>query len=155
MTDPELRDMVCLTLVAGVGPHTFRALLEHYGSAGKVLDASVSSLREVSGIGPKLAEKIAAARRFHDVEAELDLCRQSNVTIVSRGMEDYPASLAEIPDPPSLIYVKGSIEPRDHLAIAIVGSRRCTPYGMRIAERLGSALARVGLTVVSGLARGI
>lgn len=155
MTDPELRDLVCLTLVAGVGPHTSRALLEHYGSAGKVLDASVASLREVSGVGPKLAEKIAQARRSHDVEAEFDLCRRSDVTIVARGTEGYPASLAEIPDPPSLIYMKGSIEPRDQLAIAIVGSRRCTPYGMRIAERLGGALARVGLTVVSGLARGI
>jgi DNA processing protein len=63
--------------------------------------------------------------------------------------------LEDIPDPPSLIYLRGTIEPRDQLAIALVGSRRCTPYGMRVAERLAGSLARVGLTVVSGLARGI
>jgi DNA processing protein len=63
--------------------------------------------------------------------------------------------LEDIPDPPSLLYLKGTVEPRDQLAIALVGSRRCTPYGIRVAERLASALARVGLTVVSGLARGI
>ncbi len=68
---------------------------------------------------------------------------------------EYPPPLENIPDPPSLLYCKGRLEPRDQLAIAIVGSRHCTPYGMRVAERLASGLARVGITVVSGLARGI
>jgi DNA processing protein len=77
------------------------------------------------------------------------------VEVVVRGSPGYPTPLEEIPDPPSLLYLKGKLESRDQLAIAIVGSRRCTPYGLRMAERLATALARTGFTVISGLARGI
>jgi DNA processing protein len=154
-TDEELRDLVCLTMVSGVGPHTSRALLERFGTAGRVLDASIGSLRDVPGVGPKLADKLARARRDHDAGAELEQCERAGVRVVPRGSPGYPPSLEQIPDPPGLLYVRGSVEARDQLAIALVGSRRCTPYGMRTAERLAAALARVGLTVVSGLARGI
>lgn len=155
MADTDLQDLICLSLVPGVGPHTSRALLERFATAGRVLDASVSALRDVPGVGPKLAEKIVRARVDHDAAAELELCRRLEVRIACRGTPGYPATLEEIPDPPSLLYIQGELEPRDQLAIAIVGSRRCTPYGLRIAERLAAALGRVGLTVVSGLARGI
>lgn len=155
MTDEDLRDLLCLTMVPGVGPHTSRSLLERFGAAAKVLDASVASLKDVPGVGPKLAEKIAKARRNHDADGELELCRRGNVRILPRGDASYPPSLGDIPDPPVLLYMDGTYEARDQLAIALVGSRRCTPYGMRVAERLASALARVGLTVISGLARGI
>ena len=151
----SLRDWVCLTMVPGVGPHTGRALIERFGSPGRVLGASISSLRDVAGVGAKLAEKIAQARRDHDPEAELELCRREGVAPIPRSGPDYPPPLEDIPDPPALIYRRGTYEPRDQIAIAIVGSRRCTPYGLRVAERLASSLARVGLTVVSGLARGI
>ncbi len=70
-------------------------------------------------------------------------------------MDGFPEMLAEIPDPPGLLYVRGDFVERDAMAVAIVGARHCTPYGLRIAEKLGASLARVGLTVVSGLARGI
>ena len=155
MTDQDLHDLILLTMVPGVGPHTSRALLERFGTAGRVLDASSSALRGVSGVGAKLADRIAAARRDFDADAELDLCREAGVGVIPRGDPAYPPSLEDIPDPPSLLYARGTIEPRDQLAIALVGSRRCTPYGVRVAERLAGALARVGLTVVSGLARGI
>jgi DNA processing protein len=155
MSDSDLRDLICLTMVPGVGPHTSRALLERFGTAGRALGASVATLRDVPGVGPKLAERIARAAREHDAEAELAHCRREEVRVVPRGDAVYPPPLEDIPDPPCLVYVKGTIEPRDQLAIALVGSRRCTPYGMRVAERLAAALARVGITVVSGLARGI
>ncbi len=109
----------------------------------------------MQGVGPKLAEKIARARREHDPGAELDLCRRAEVQVLARGDALYPPPLDDIPDPPSLLYLRGTLAPSDQLAIALVGSRKCTPYGMRAAERLAAALARVGLTVVSGLARGI
>ena len=155
MTEADLRDLICLTMVRGVGPLASRALLERFVTAGRALDASPSALRAVPGVGPKLAEKIARARRDHDPAAELELCRHAGVRVVARGDTPYPPPLEHIPDPPSLLYLRGTIVPRDQLAIALVGSRKCSPYGMRIAERLASALARVGLTVVSGLARGI
>ena len=153
--EASLRDLIRLTLVPGVGPLTGRALLERFGSATQVLNASTEALREVPGVGPKVASKIAKARSEIDAEFELDLCRKANVKVLPRGGANYPAPLDEIPDPPSLLYLRGDYLAGDPLAIAIVGSRRCTPYGMRVAERLGASLARVGITVVSGLARGI
>ncbi len=155
MTEEEIRDLICLTMVPGVGPHTCRALLDHFGSAGRVLGASVETLKGAEGVGSKLADKIRHARADFDPEVELEECRKYGVHPVPPDSAEYPPSLKEIPAPPSLLYVQGSIQERDGLAIAIVGSRHCTPYGLRIAEKLAASLARVGLTVVSGLARGI
>ncbi len=153
--DPALLDLLRLTMVPGVGPKTCRVLIERFGSASKVLDAPESSLRDVPGVGPRLAEKVVRARRDVDASAEMEDCRRMGVRVVPRGADGYPPLLGDIPDPPALLYVRGSIEPADQLSIALVGSRKCTPYGLRIAERLAASLARVGLTVVSGLARGI
>lgn len=155
MDSPDILDLLCLTMVPGVGPHTSRALLERYGDAGRVLDASIASLREVTGVGPKLAERISQARREFEPEAELELCRRHGVRPTPPGDPGYPAPLRTIHDPPALLYMRGAYQATDELAVALVGSRRCTPYGIRIAERLAGSLARVGLTVVSGLARGI
>ena len=153
--DDTLLDWIRLTMVPGVGPLTTRALLERFGSAGRVLSAARAELRDVEGVGPKLAEKIARARQECDAESELALCRRMTVQVFPRDDPGYPPPLRTIPDPPSLVYWKGQVAQRDQLAIAIVGSRRCTPYGARIAERLAGALARTGFTIVSGLARGI
>ncbi len=150
-----LGDLLCLTMVAGVGPITCQALLERFGTASKVLDASIFKLKGVPGVGPKLADKIVTARADNDPMAELAKCRRAGVTLIPRGDPAYPPSLEEIPDPPSLLYVRGTYEPSDQLAVGLVGSRKCTPYGIRIAEKLAASLARVGITVVSGLARGI
>jgi len=153
--DDDLLALIRLTMVAGVGPLTSRALLAHFGSAVRVLAATRAELRGIAGVGPKLADKIALARQELDAEAELSLCGTAGVRVLPRDDPEYPTSLQNIPDPPALLYIKGRLEPRDQLAIAIVGSRHCTPYGARIAERLAAALARTGFTVVSGLARGI
>nr|WP_303652815.1 DNA-processing protein DprA [Paludisphaera mucosa] len=142
-------------LTSGIGPLTSRALLDHFGTPAKVLDAPASQLRDVPGIGPKLADRIKHARIDNDPDRELDECRRHGVSLIARGDDRYPPPLDEIPDPPALLYVKGTMEARDQLAIAVVGSRRCTPYGMRTAERLATSLARTGFTIVSGLARGI
>ena len=151
----DISDLVLLTMVPGVGPHTCGALLERFRTAGRVLDASLADLRDVPGVGPKVAEKIQRARRDLDGPAEIELCRRAGVELIARGDPRYPPPLLETPDPPALLYARGTFEPRDQLAIALVGSRRCTSYGMRIAERLASSLARTGFTIVSGLARGI
>ena len=136
--EASLRDLLCLTMVPGVGPHTGQALLEAFGSASKVLDASVSRLKQVQGVGAKLAERIAQARREQDAAGELGLCRRAGVEVVGRDDPTYPPPLGDIPDPPNLLYRLGTYEPRDQLAVALVGSRKCTPYGMRVAERLGA-----------------
>ncbi len=153
--DEALLDLIRLTMVAGVGPHILKALLERFKSPGRVLAASRAALRDVPGIGPKLADSIIDAPKPAEAQAELDLCRQHGVRLLAQEDCEYPRLLKDIPDPPKMLYVKGRLEPRDELAIAIVGSRRSTPYGERTAERLASALARTGFTVVSGLARGV
>ena len=151
----ELRDTLRLTLVPGVGPRTRRALLERFGSPRAVLAAAPSALRDVPGVGPKLTENILHAEQAIDVEEEIALCREQGVDILIESDPRYPRMLREIPDPPGVLFVRGSLKPQDALAIGIVGTRHGTPYGLRQAERLAGSLARAGLTIISGLARGI
>ena len=119
------------------------------------LRSTPSELRSVPGIGPKLSRAIAAAKEEVDAEQQIELCRRHGIQILIRSSPDYPRSLAEIPDPPALLFVHGSIQPTDAMSIAIVGARHGTHYGKTQAERLAGGLARAGFTVVSGLARGI
>jgi DNA processing protein len=145
-----------LSLVSGVGPLTRARLLEAFGSAENVLAAKVSELRQVEGVGAKIADAIKAARD-DDREARklFDYCREQAVAIITRGHPNYPRELLEIPDPPGVLFVRGQILPHDNLAIAIVGTRHATHYGREQAEHLAAGLSRAGLTIVSGLARGI
>lgn len=147
--------LLCLSLVPGVGPRTMHALLGHFGSAAAVLDAAPSQLRAVAGVGPKLSQAISRARQEIDVAAELELCQRENVSVITRDSPEYPRMLREIHDPPGVFFLRGTLLPQDALAVAIVGSRHGTQYGREQAERLAGSLARAGLTIVSGLARGI
>ncbi len=153
--DGELRDLLALHLVPGLGPRLTAALLERFGTAARVLRAGPSQLQSVPHIGPNLSTSLHEAMQQIDVEAELALMERSNVRLLALGTPDYPAPLAEIPDAPHLLYMRGSLEPRDVNAVGVVGSRHCTSYGRKMAERLATGLVRAGYTVVSGLARGI
>src|SRR3569623_1744223 len=151
----DLADTLLLSLVSGVGPMLRRALLERFGSPTAALDAAPSELRSVPGIGPKLTSALVRARQEVDVAGEIELCRQHQGSIVAQNAPAYPRSLAEIHDPPGVLIVRGAIEPCDALAVAIVGSRHATRYGLDQAERLAASLSRAGLTINSGLARGL
>jgi len=153
--DGELIPALRLALVSGVGPRIRQALLERFGSPEAVFAAAPSQLREVPGVGPKLMGKITAAEREIDVEAEIALCDRHGIAICTESADGYPRMLREIHDPPGVLFVRGTIEPADALAVAVVGTRHASRYGLRQAERLAGSLARAGLTVVSGLARGI
>ena len=144
-----------LALVPGVGPLTRKKLLERFGSPEAVLSAAPSDLRTVERVGPKVCRAIAMARADIDVDGEVELCRQNEIEILDETDAGYPKSLREIADPPGVLFVRGKLQPSDAMAIGIVGSRHATQYGLAQAERLAGALARAGLTVVSGLARGI
>ena len=144
-----------LALVPGVGPVTRQALLERFGSSEAVLAAAPSQLREVPGVGATLARKIVAANDEIDAEQELGLCREHGITIVVDTDPAYPRLLREIHNPPAFLFVHGDLKPEDALSVAIVGTRHATSYGRQQAERLAAGLARAGLTIVSGLARGI
>src|SRR6266852_4010178 len=153
--DPELEALLILHLVPGLGPRLTAALLKRFGSAQAAVRATVNDFRQVSHIGDKLAHDLHQAMREANVAAELDLIARHQVRLLALGSAEYPPKLAEIYDPPHLLYVKGTLAPPDAKAVAVVGSRQCTSYGRRIAESLGRGLAHQGFTVISGLARGI
>ena len=151
----ELVDLLRLSLVSGVGPRIRRALLDRFDTPANVLAAAPSQLRDVPGVGQKLAERIVAAGEEIDAEGEIALCRQHGIAIITERDPDYPRSLRDIHDPPGVLFVRGMLRPEDSLAVGIVGTRHGTQYGLRQAERLAGSLARSGLTIISGLARGI
>jgi DNA processing protein len=151
----ELVDALRLSLISGVGPRIRKALLERFGSARAALAAAPSELRNVYGVGQKLVQKIAGADHQIDVEAEIALCREHGIDILTESDAAYPRALREIHDPPGVLFVRGTLKPNDALAVGIVGTRHGTQYGLRQAERLAGALARAGLTIISGLARGV
>jgi len=138
-----------------VGPVTFGRLLQRFGSVDAALGASVSGLMKVEGVGAKTAERIAASRDKFDSSAELELAGRLGVWIVHMEDPRYPAALRQIYDPPPVLYVKGTLDRMDNLAVGIVGCRRCSIYGQEQASRLAHLLAAAGFTIVSGMARGI
>jgi DNA processing protein len=150
-----MESLLTLNAVDGIGSIRLGRLLERFGSAEAVLTAPASVLVEVEGIGPGLAERVATARQRFDPQAELALAEEHGVWIVTLDDETYPTLLRQIHDPPIALYIRGTLMPEDRHAVAVVGSRTATPYGLGVAEQLGRQLASRGLTVVSGMARGI
>jgi DNA processing protein len=151
----ELVDSVRLSLVSGVGPLLRKALLERFGSPAAVLAAAKDELQVVDGIGPKIAARIVAAHDEIDAEFELQLAAEHGIDVLADSDAEYPRPLRQIHDPPGVLFRRGQANPQDELAVAIVGTRHATRYGLAQAEQLAGSLARTGFTVVSGLARGI
>lgn len=151
----DVRDLLALSLVAGVGPRLTAALLERFGSASAVLRARAAELSSVPYVTPRLAENIARAAANGDVEKELQCMDRHGVRLIAQGTSEYPPLLTNIFDPPYILYIRGTLTASDTNAVALVGSRGCTEHGRRVAARLSAGLARAGVTVVSGLARGI
>ena len=152
---PDVLDHLALALVPGLGPKLTAALLERFGTPAAARRATAAQLRAIPHIGDKTADDFVAALRAVDLEAELRLLERHGVRPVPRGFPGFPPSVAGLVNPPGLLYFRGAWTEADAGAIAIVGSRACTGYGKKLAEQIARGLARAGLTVVSGLARGI
>ena len=151
----DLRGHVRLACVPGIGSRMRRLLLERFGSPEAVFQANPAELQRVARLGPKLAQEIPSHATSTAADEVLDLCATRDIEILREGAPHYPALLSRIDDPPGLLFVRGELQPADALAVAIVGARHATAYGIRAAEQLAGGLARAGYTVVSGLARGI
>lgn len=154
-SEADLLDALRLSLTRGLGPIAQNRLRNRFGSLGGIFQASREELLQVEGIGPKLAAALLKQRDSNEAVDELAACRELGVSLILIDDAEYPDTLREIPDPPQLLYVKGAISSSDRLSIGIVGSRRCTLYGRQQAERFARELASTGITIVSGLARGI
>jgi DNA processing protein len=147
--------LVALNMVDGIGPIRVRQLLERFGNPAAVLGANQHQLMQAKGIGADTAQAIVNWEKTVDLAAELKRINDFGCRIVIQEDEEYPALLREIYDPPIVLYVKGGLLPKDKNSVAMVGSRMTTPYGLEVARKLAYQLAYLGVTVVSGGARGI
>mgnify|MGYP002065833458 FL=1 len=146
---------MALGLIPEVGAATFHRLVQGLGSAEAVLKAKAGALEQVPGISQQVARAIASFPWQDALDRELRVIETRGLGLIRFGDEGYPELLAAIHSPPPILYVRGTIEPEDRVAVAIVGSRQASQYGSAMAEQISGELAERGVTIVSGMARGI
>src|SRR3990167_3783560 len=152
----DIRDLLRLSSVPRIGPQKIRALVSHFGDPTNVLEARPTDLIRVPGIDKKLASNIAHHKdgaAFAD--EQLRRLNKFGGSIISIWEKSYPELLKKIYDPPAFLFVSGAIASEDKHAIAVVGTRHPSQYGQTVAEMMTRELAKIGLTIVSGLARGV
>lgn len=149
------RAILTMNLAEGIGWRTYTRLVERFGGAEAAVSAGVADLETVSGVGRVRAESLRKAHAGGAVDFEISSAADNCIDIISHTSDGYPAALKQIPDPPLVLYVKGRLLAEDAVALAFVGSRRASLYGLRATGRLAGQAARAGFTIVSGLARGI
>ncbi len=154
LDDPDLPYWLALNRVKGIGPARFRLLLDAFGSAEAIWRASPAAWQD-AGLDARTAGSFEQQRRRIVPQAELERVLRLRVGVLRLCDDDYPRLLREIPLPPPVLYVRGSLTPEDDFALAVVGTRRATAYGRHVTERLAGELAGQRITIVSGLARGI
>ena len=151
----ETEACIALNMIPKVGPVRVRRLLDRFETPQRILMASASDLRRVDGVGAETADAIGSWESQVDLGAELKRIAEFGAHVITQADAAYPALLREIHNPPIVLYVWGEVTERDRHAISIVGSRKTTHYGLESTKKLAYQLAYAGLTVVSGLARGI
>jgi DNA processing protein len=154
MNDNDLKYWIALKSVIGVGNVTFSALVEKFDSLPDVFGSSVKTLEETDGISRKIATAIAGFKGWDKVKEELELIRKKNVSLITCKDELYPKMLLNVYDRPPYLYVAGNLMKED-IHVAVIGSRAASAYGKYTTEKISRELALKGITVVSGMARGI
>lgn len=150
----DKRYWIGFTLVKGIGAVRFRRLLDYFGDAETAWNANPAALAE-AGLSAKLIERLVALREKVDLSRVWEQTRSKDIQVLTWMDEAYPQRLKEIEQPPPVLYLRGELLPEDTWSVAIVGTRRVTPYGRQVTEEIASFLAANGITVVSGLARGV
>jgi DNA processing protein len=146
---------LALSLAPGIGGRTFHRLLRRFGSPDRVFTSSRKDLEEIPGLKRTTIEAIKSSALKETAEREMIRLHSLGIQIIQWATEKYPNYLANISDPPPLIYLKGTLLPEDERAVAVVGSRQATAYGLHVCQKICKELAWQGWTVVSGMARGI
>jgi DNA processing protein len=155
MTETEMKQWLHVHMAAGVGPKRFRLLLDTFGTPERIIKASLSELKGIPGFGSATSLQIHEGLKSVDPESELAAAEKAGVYLLTLHDPAYPKLLAACPDPPAVLYIKGELKEQDQLSVAVVGTRNPTRYGSEQAYRLSYLLAQAGITVISGLARGI
>jgi DNA processing protein len=150
----DKRYWVGFNLVKGIGAVRFQALRDHFGDLAIAWQAPLEAL-QAAGLGPKLAERVAQIRASVDLEKYLARVAAQGIQILTWDDDLYPQRLKEIDQPPPVLYVRGALTKEDTWAVAVVGTRRISAYGRQVAEELAVYLANNGVTVISGMARGV
>src|SRR5947209_8017949 len=151
--DEELH-WLALKLIPGLGTRTAGKLIERFRTPMAVFRASRTEI-EAAGASGSVAQSIASGCTFDDAVAQQEKVTQTGTVMIPMGDPRYPPRLREIFDPPVVLFARGRVELLESHMLAVVGTRRPTVYGLAVAERLGGDLARAGLTIASGMARGI
>lgn len=145
---------VAFSLVKGIGAVRFRALLNYFGDLETAWQASPKALMQ-AGLSEKMVGRLIEVRETKDPDKMIQWIAQQNIQVLTWEDGSYPSLLKEIDQPPPVLYVKGEIQQDNDQSVAIVGTRKVTPYGRQVTEEVADYLARNGFTIVSGLARGI
>jgi DNA processing protein len=153
MSNPKLY-WIAFNMVKGIGAVRFQSLLNTFGSAEAAWHASPEALRS-AGLSQRIVENLIRLRSLDHLDQVWERMQARNIQVLTWEDAAYPRRLKEIDQPPPVLYTLGNIIPEDEWAVAVVGTRRVTAYGRQVAEDLGASLARSGVTVVSGLARGV
>ena len=150
----ELKYWLGFNYVSGIGPAKIQALLGAFGSLERAWRATESQLRDI-GFDIRAIQSLDEARRTFDLDQYVQLVEASRVGVLTWESQEYPDLLREIPAAPPLLFVRGGYEPVDRWAVAVVGTRRLSAYGRQVTRDLVAGLVQNGITIVSGLARGI
>jgi DNA processing protein len=150
----EKKYWVGFNLIKGIGAVRLHGLVSYFGDLNAAWNASANELVE-AGLSAKIVERVIAARGSVNLDQVWDKIESQGIKILTWTDENYPARLREIDQPPPVLYLRGEYAPDDLFAVAIVGTRNVTHYGRQVTEELSAYLAANGLTVVSGLARGV
>ncbi|MCG3161249.1 MAG: hypothetical protein JMDDDDMK_02400 [Acidobacteria bacterium] len=151
----DLADWIALNMIRGIGPRTANQLIDRFGSPAQVFAASRLALGK-EGLKPETIQELHNSEILDKANAEIERLEQLNASVITIEDEDYPPLLREIHDPPIALYVRGDLKRAcAQPCLAVVGSRRCSTYGINSAQSLSRDLAANGLTIISGMARGI
>ncbi len=150
----EQEALIGFSLLNGIGPVRFKLLFEYFGSAAKAFTADEAELQKI-GLGGKLTAHFVSFRAQFNPQKYLDELEKKEISVLARADADFPKQLLEIPDPPLVLYVKGTLPKNWERAIGVVGTRKPTSYGKEITRKITAELASWGSLIVSGLARGV
>jgi DNA processing protein len=154
LSQEEELHWLALKLVPGLGARTSKRLLDRFRTPQAIFRASRTEL-EAAGLSGAIAQSVASGCAFEDAATQQEKIREVAAIVVTIGDPRYPQLLREIYDPPILLFARGRLELLESIMLGVVGTRRPTPYGLAATERLAADLAHAGLTIVSGMARGI
>ena len=155
MLSKQKTDLIHLNLIQGIGQKTVLFLMEIFGSAEKILNATPKELEKIDELSSKVCNSLTHKKLGCPLEHELALIEEFGCHVITYYDDGYPSLLKQIDTPPLLLYVKGELKPEDAVNIALVGSRQAKDYGRKVSYQLSYQLAKQGLTITSGLAKGI